>query len=123
MKLNYTVGTDIVEVERLRRLGQDYGDRFFKHVFTKHEVDWCQSFINPYIHLAGKFAAKEAVKKALMAIGESPAIPVNTIEIFRKHGQPPEVRIFHALSQSYTFRVSISHTEELATAIAIAEIT
>ena len=122
MSHNYTIGNDIVEVNRLRKLGEDHGDRFFKHVFTDGEVDWCREHVNPYIHLAGKFAAKEAVKKALMAFGESSTIPVNTIEIHRDHGQPPTVKILHTLSQTYCFHLSISHTEELATAVAIAEI-
>lgn len=123
MQHNYSIGTDIVEVNRLRKMSENHEDRFFKHVFTENEVEWCQTHINPYVHLAGKFAAKEAVKKALMALGESNTIPMNVIEIHRDKNQPPTVRILQSLSRSYRFQISISHTEHLATAVAIAELT
>lgn len=122
MRHNFSIGTDIVEVERIRKLSERNGDRFFTHVFTNREVEWCRSRANPYIHLAGKFAAKEAIKKALMGLGESETIPMKIIEIRRDDERPPEVKIQGKLSRSYRFHLSISHTNDLATAVAIAEI-
>ena len=121
MLLNYSIGTDIVDVERVRRLSESHGDRFFRHVYTDAEVEWCRAHANPHIHLAGKFAAKEAVKKALMALGESKTMPVRDIEILRDTGRPPAVRVLSSLTRSYRFQLSISHTDQLATAVAIAE--
>ena len=120
---NFSVGTDIVEVYRIKKLSDEYGERFFNHVFTQQEVDWCLSHANPHIHLAGKFAAKEAVKKALMALGESQWVPLKFISIHRDLDQPPTVNILCALSKSYEVHISISHTHSLATAVAIAELT
>ena len=123
MRNRYAIGTDIVEVGRVRELSEAHGERFFKHVFTEHEVRSSQAQANPYVHLAGKFAAKEAVKKALMALGESNAIPVSGIEIVREDGRHPTVKINCVLLKSYKFQISISHTSDLATAVALAEMT
>ncbi len=66
------VGTDIVSVERFRRAGARWGDRFFTRVFTDAELAYCRARKDPYPHLAARFAAKEAVIKALSALWESP---------------------------------------------------
>ncbi|MEE9166962.1 MAG: holo-ACP synthase [Candidatus Neomarinimicrobiota bacterium] len=121
MRNNYAVGTDIVEVDRIRELSVRHGNRFFQHVFTEQEVQWCESRANPYIHLAGRFAAKEAAKKALLALGEPESIPVKLIEIHRAENGPPMVKLRGTLSQTYRFQLSISHTTSLATAVVIAE--
>lgn len=122
MQPDYAVGTDIVEVERLRELGGKHGNRFYLHVYTENEVQWCNKRDDPHVHFAGKFAAKEAVKKALLALGETESIPVNIIEIHRQNDGPPRVTIKGSLSRTYRFQVSISHTRSLATAVAIAEV-
>ena len=122
MSSRFAVGTDIVEVDRIKALSDKHGQRFFKHVFTQQEVDWCNQRRLPQVHLAGRFAAKEAIKKALMASGEERVIPMNSIEILRDENQPPEVVIHCDLSHSYRIQISISHTDTLATAVAIAEI-
>ena len=57
------VGTDIVEVSRISQLANEHGERFYRHVYTQAEVRWCQDRAVPAMHLAGRFAAKEAVNK------------------------------------------------------------
>ena len=115
---SHKVGTDIVEVSRIRQLANEHGERFYRHVFTEAEVKWCQGRAVPAMHLAGRFAAKEAVKKALLASGEED-IPLSDIEIIRRKGCPPEVSLHLDLIRPYYCQVSISHTDSLATAIAI----
>ncbi|MFQ6674672.1 MAG: holo-ACP synthase [Fidelibacterota bacterium] len=117
---NYSIGTDLVDVGRVRKLSEDHGERFLRRLFTGEEIGWCSRRAQPYIHLAGKFAAKEAVRKALMALGESDSIPFNRIEIVREGGRHPTVRIHRTLPRSYNVEVSISHTDRLATAVALA---
>ena len=112
------VGTDIVEVSRINKLSEEYGASFFKHVFTDLELSWCQERKIPEMHLAGRFAAKEAIKKALLSSGEK-NIPLKKIEISRKKGCPPDARIKANLNRNYVCHVSISHTSKLATAVAI----
>ena len=59
------VGVDLIEIERIRRALARYGDDFKDRCFTKAERDYCDSKPNPPQHYAGRFAAKEAVGKAL----------------------------------------------------------
>ena len=118
MALESRVGTDIVEVSRVGALADEHGSKFFRHVFTNSEVAWCQERAAPHMPLAGRFAAKEAVKKALLAFGEK-EIPLNGIEILREENSPPEVTLHLKFGRSYDCQVSISHTDSLATAVAI----
>jgi len=62
------IGTDIVDVGRIRKAVERWGDRFLKRVFTEAEVVYCLAKANPYPHLAARFAAKEAVMKALSSL-------------------------------------------------------
>ncbi len=56
------VGTDIIEIARIQRSLNDFGDRFLKRVYTEREREWYGTRIN---ELAARFAAKEATSKAL----------------------------------------------------------
>ena len=118
MKPESKLGTDIVEVSRIRQLSEEYGGRFYHHVYTKGEVKWCRERAVPEMHLAGRFAAKEAVKKALLASGEE-NIPLSGIEIIRQDNGPPEVFLHLDLKRFYHCQVSISHTDSLAMAVAM----
>lgn len=60
--VNIAVGIDIIEVDRVRKVYEHHGERFLKRVFTEMEVHQCRS--KP-TRLAGRFAAKEAISKAL----------------------------------------------------------
>ncbi|MGD8857435.1 MAG: holo-ACP synthase, partial [Chloroflexota bacterium] len=55
-------GIDLIEVARIRRAAARHGDRFYRRFFTQQEIDFCQG--RP-TSLAGRFAVKEAVAKAL----------------------------------------------------------
>ena len=58
------VGTDLIEVERVRSSLEQHGDRFLEKVFTPVEREYCQGMADPAPHLAARFAAKEAIAKA-----------------------------------------------------------
>ena len=60
--VNVAIGIDIIEVDRVRKVYQHHGERFLKRVFTEAEVLQCRGKAN---RLAGRFAAKEAISKAL----------------------------------------------------------
>ena len=75
------IGTDLVEVTRIRSAIQKTGDRFLNRIYTKTEQDYCQSKANPEIHYAGRFAAKEAVMKALKSSGINAPISFDSIDI------------------------------------------
>ena len=59
------VGTDIVPMGRIHNMIKQKGIRFLDHIFTDNEQKVCNQKSTPYIHYSGKFAAKEAVKKAI----------------------------------------------------------
>jgi holo-[acyl-carrier protein] synthase len=59
------IGLDLIEIERVRRSLERYGDGFRERCFTADECAYCDSKPNPAQHYAGRFAAKEAVGKAL----------------------------------------------------------
>jgi holo-[acyl-carrier protein] synthase len=59
------VGVDLIEIERIRRALDRHGDDFKARCFTEAERAYCDAKPNPPQHYAGRFAAKEAVGKAL----------------------------------------------------------
>ena len=117
--LDLSIGIDIVSIERMENiLNSQKGDRFKHRIFTVPEISYCQNRANSSHHFAGRFAAKEAVKKALLASGEE-NIPLSGIEIIRQDNGPPEVFLHLDLKRFYHCQVSISHTDSLATAVAM----
>ena len=61
---NWFIGTDIVSVPRISSIINKEQDSFISRIFTKGEISYCGKRNNPAIHYAGRFAAKEALKKA-----------------------------------------------------------
>src|SRR5437763_10710470 len=60
--VNIAVGIDIIEVDRVRKVYEHHGERFLRRVFTEREIQQCRGKINRF---AARFAAKEAISKAL----------------------------------------------------------
>ena len=118
------VGTDIIEVERIRRVHQKYGDRFLKRLFTEEERSYCFSMKNPYPHLAARFAAKEAVSKAFTT-GIGRYLDWTSISIYNGGRRQPYVRLIEkgqALLKEVggsKVLISLSHTANHATAVAL----
>ncbi len=111
------IGTDIVEVSRIDSSINTSGKRFLNRIYTDIEQKYCDSKSNPSIHYAGRFAAKEAVMKALKSSGHYEPIPFTSIDVHSKNNGEPVV----ILSSGYKgkCRVSISHTDTFAIASAI----
>ena len=86
--------------------------RFLSNTFSPHELAYCFSFKDYSPHLAGTFAAKEAVHKALGTSGT----PLSSLEIRRQKNGQPAVWIKGRFQKSIL--VSISHTKALAVAAA-----
>ncbi|GAB4152236.1 MAG: holo-ACP synthase [Planctomycetota bacterium] len=119
------IGTDIVEVERIAKLLAERGERGRNALFTALEADYCTRFPNPELHFAGRFAAKEAVAKAL-GTGFSKGVTVRGIEILANGEGQPYVALSGAASAVAAERgitrilVSISHEAVYAVAFAVA---
>jgi len=116
------VGTDIVPIIRIENLIKEKGRHFVNHVYTKLEQNICNEKISPFIHYSGKFAAKEAVKKALLSSKLTKDIPLVTIEIQNDDDGVPFVHIPEESIKYEQLQISISHAGEYATAIAILEL-
>ncbi len=108
------VGVDIVEIHRIAE--QARNPRFLRRVFTPQEVTYCRSRKNSAQHFAVRFAAKEAVWKA---IGE-PRLLHRDIQVRNRVNGKPEV-FFPKRFKKFARRVSISlsHGQEYAVAMAV----
>jgi holo-[acyl-carrier protein] synthase len=119
-------GIDIVEVARIGEMVERHGDRFLERCFTAGERAYADAKKRRAEHLAGRFAAKEAVLKAL-GTGWRTGIAWTDIEVVVLPTGQPEVRLHGQAARAAAERgvrswlLSISHTEALATASAIAE--
>jgi len=122
-------GVDIIEVDRvhraLTRLGT--GNRFRQRVFTENEIAYCESRGRPrYQSYAARFAAKEAVMKAL-GTGWNRHVGWNDIEVLRQRGRAPMI-LLHGKAAEFArqrgivhIHLSLSHTGSLALAYVTAE--
>jgi len=115
------VGTDLIEIERVRRALARY-ERFRERCFTDAERAYCDSRPNPAESYAGRFAGKEAVGKAL-GFGVARAFAWQEIEIV---GRPkPSVRLSGRLAAraaavgAASLDLSMTHSRELAQAVAV----
>jgi len=117
------VGVDIIEVARVRDTVVQWGNRFLEKVFTEVEIQYCSAKANPYQHYAARFAAKEAVAKAL-ALGWSGGFRWQDVEVVNDASGKPSVILYgHAkkqLGESRVF-VSISHTTGMVIAFVVIE--
>ena len=116
------IGTDIVPISRIENMIKKKGDRFLGHVFTDIEQRICNEKATPSIHYSGKFAAKEAVKKALLSSKTVENISLKSIEIQNDDLGVPVIYIYNKDIESKNLKVSVSHAGEYATAMAILEV-
>lgn len=117
------VGVDIIEIARIRAALEHprTGERFRTRVFTPEEITYCTRRRNGHESFAARFAAKEAMMKAL-----GRAVGWREIEVTRGNG-PPSIRL-HGRAQAHAetmgisrINLSLSHTAEMAIAYVIAE--
>lgn len=117
-------GTDIVSVARIARIIETRGAHFLNRWFTPAEIDYCSRMAQPNRHFAARLAAKEAVFKALHAPGSGP-VPWRHIEIGHDELGSPAVRLSGAIAEAAAglgeIRVSLSHCDEFATAVAVVD--
>ncbi|MDD4890112.1 MAG: holo-ACP synthase [Phycisphaerae bacterium] len=117
-------GIDVVEIPRLADMLSRHGDRFIERVFTQAERDYCLGKKREMEHLAGRFAAKEAVLKVL-GTGWSGKIAWQDIEVTNNAAGQPSVTLTGEsarVAAGLNIRrilISISHTGSWAAASAI----
>jgi holo-[acyl-carrier protein] synthase len=108
-------GVDITEVRRLRLAVEKWGDAFLNRVFSKEELDNAKTRGSLYQHLAGRFAAKEAVFKAL---GDARLNWKDVLILNDKEGKP-YCAILNGKGKNLDVYISISHIKNYAVANAI----
>lgn len=115
---NIEIGTDIIDIKRFQNEKYSKDNNFLKKIFTKKELDYCFSKNDFVVHLAGRYAAKEAIVKAFFPLN-SDLIPYNEIEILNNEKGLPMVKISKAGLDENIIKISISHDENYAIATAI----
>jgi len=108
-------GVDITEVNRLRKAIEKWGATFLDRVFTKKEMANAKTRGSLYLHLAGRFAAKEAVFKALGNM----KLNLNEVQILNDKNGRPCCEILNSKAKDCEIHVSISHVKNYAVANAI----
>lgn len=112
------LGCDVIEIERVRNSFES-SPRFAARIFTVRELEYCCSRKAKYQHLAGRFAAKEAIGKAI-------GCPLSWLDveiINNELGKPSVVLYGNAkeIAGHYKISISISHSQDYAMAIAVME--
>jgi holo-[acyl-carrier protein] synthase len=119
------IGTDIIECPRIGRMIEQHGELFLRRVYTDREIRYCQARKHAIEHFAGRWAAKEAILKAL-GTGWSRGIAWTDIEVRNGFGGEPRVLVGGGAKEVTLRRgigdilISISHCRTYATAYAIA---
>jgi len=108
-------GVDITEVRRLRQAVEKFGAAFLNRIFTDEELDNAESRGSLYQHLAGRFAAKEAVFKAL----GDPKLNWKDVQILNNKEGKPSCVILNGRGKNIDVHISISHVKNYAVANAV----
>ena len=117
--------TDIVEIVRIGEMIERHGELFLQRVYTEQEVAYCQKRAASYQHFAGRWAAKEAVLKALGS-GWAKGIAWRDVEVVSLPSGQPRVVVYGAVKELSEragiseYLLSISHCRSHATAAAVA---
>lgn len=106
------IGLDIIKVNKFRNKPFKENESFYRNIFSNEEINYCIKRKDPYPHFAGKFAAKEAVIKAIDS-----KLKLNEINIKNKKNGAPIVQIKNY--SPYEILVSITHEKDNALALSI----
>lgn len=120
------LGIDLVDIERLRGVLERHGERFMARVLTADERAYCSSRRDRGQHVAARFAAKEALLKAL-GTGLAGGIGWHDVEVRPAEAGPPHIELHGKAAEEAAARgvdrihLSISHDRSAAVAVVILE--
>jgi holo-[acyl-carrier protein] synthase len=120
----YGVGIDIVKIERMKAAVERWGKRFLGRVFTEDELAYCYGKNEPYLSLSVRFAAKEALIKA---IGSEIPVSLRDIEIMNYADGRPVLNVAGRLKSFFEEKairrthLSLSHEREFGVACVVLE--
>jgi holo-[acyl-carrier protein] synthase len=123
----FGIGTDIVNIQRMKKILNNKSNNFKKRIFSKNEINYCEKKKNSFSYFAKRFAAKEAFSKAL-GTGIRKGINFKDIEIFNDDFGKPSIKLkgFTAIflkkkikKKKYTIYLSLSDEQTFAQATVI----
>ncbi len=116
--MKITCGTDIIEINRIQESIETLEEKFINKIYTEKEIEYCESKkAQKYQHYAARFAAKEAVFKAVsIYLNDKYSITWKDAEIINDKNGRPKVRLLKKIKQIESIDISISHCKEYAVA-------
>lgn len=118
--MRISCGTDIIEIARIKSSIENIGDKFLTKIYTDKEIEYCESRkVQKYQHYAARFAAKEAIFKALSTriMGD---YSWTDFEVLNSETGKPKVYLKTKIDNLEDIDISISHSKEFAVATVIA---
>lgn len=118
-------GIDIIEVDRIQKSIEEFGDSFINRIYTVNEIEYCESRKAVRMqHYAARFAAKEAIFKAISELLDSKFnIEWIDIEVLKREDGKPYVKLREDLQEKInSIDLSISHIKDYAVANCVVEI-
>ena len=115
--MKMTVGTDIIEVERIKKAIES-NEKFAETVFTEKEIEYCESKkITKYEHYSARFSAKEAIFKAISNLLDNKySISWKNVEVLNDKNGRPYVNFIDIDLKIKDIDISLSHIKEYAIA-------
>jgi len=120
----FGIGIDLVKIERMKEVVDKWGRKFLERVFTEREIAYCYEKNEPYLSLAVRFAAKEALIKAM---GLKVSVPLTDIEIMSYGSGKPFIKANGKLESFFKEKsikqahLSLSHEREYGVACVVLE--
>lgn len=120
----YGIGIDLVKTERMKKAVEKWGDRFLRRVFTGKEIDYAFEKSDPSLSLAVRFAAKEALIKA---VGSRTTVSLTDIEVENAVGGRPFIRVKGKMEEFFQVEgirfahLSLSHEHDYGVACVVVE--
>jgi holo-[acyl-carrier protein] synthase len=120
------LGADVVEIRRIRQALKHQGERFIRRIFTAAEQEFCEARRDPAPHYAVRFAAKEALFKAL-GTGWAKGLSWQDVEVVRREQDAPILVLSDAAEKqsqelgTRSIHLSLSHSDDSALAVVILE--
>ncbi len=121
----YGIGIDIVKIDRIRSAAEKWGGSFIEKILTAKEIAYCYEKKDPYPSLAVRFAAKEALIKA---IGAEVTVKMLDIEVVNDSNGRPSIKVSDQLEAFFNEKkivrchLSLSHEKEFGVASVVLEV-
>jgi len=120
----YGVGIDLVKIERMKDVVEKWDRKFLERVFTDTEISYCYEKKNPFLSLAVRFAAKEALIKAT---GSEAPVSLTDIEVINSAKGKPLIRVKGGMKKFFKKKkikqaaLSLSHEKDYGIACVVLE--